>query len=169
MPIYNDNRGRLFKAYETTNSSTSSGSFVTHEHFFTESRKNVFRGMHFQGSPHSVSKIISIVEGAAIDFLFDMRRRSLTFRKLQIINLDEKEPASIYIPVGVAHGYLSVAEKTIISYKMDGPFCSKCDSGFNGELVSYLLPIPLTETIRSHRDTALLPFQEFQYSSICAG
>jgi len=169
MPIYNDTRGRLFKAYETTNSFASLGSFVTYEHFFTESRKNVFRGMHFQGGPHSVSKIISIVEGAAIDFLFDMRRRSLTFGRLQIINLEEKEPASIYIPAGVAHGYLSVEEKTIISYRMDGPFCSKCDSGFNGELVSHLLPIPLAETIRSPRDTALLPFQDFKYSSICVG
>ena len=167
MPTYPDPRGRLFKAFSSANLELLPISFNTNEHFFTESHKNVFRGMHFQGNPHQVSKIVSIVQGSAIDFLFDMRENSATFRNLQIVNLDATIPSSIYIPTGVAHGYLATSEKTIISYRMDGPFCANCDGGFNGKLIANLLPIPFAKTIQSARDTDLIQFEDYKYVSKC--
>jgi dTDP-4-dehydrorhamnose 3,5-epimerase len=85
MPTHLDMRGRLFKAYTAADIEIFPVPFDTYEHFFTESRKYVFRGMHFQGDPHAVSKIISIVQGKAIDFLFDMRENSETYGNLQIV------------------------------------------------------------------------------------
>lgn len=167
MPTYCDARGRLFKAYSSANIDLLPIPFETYEHFFTESCINVFRGMHFQGGPHEVSKIISIVQGSAIDFLFDMRKNSATFRYLQIINLEETSPTSIYIPPGIAHGYLATAEKTIISYRMNGPFCANCDGGFSGEIVANSLPIPFAKTIQSVRDADLLHFDDYKYVSKC--
>jgi len=167
MPTCPDSRGRLFKAFSSANIEMLPIPFNTNEHFFTESHKNVFRGMHFQGNPHQVSKIISIVQGSAIDFLFDMRENSATFRNLQIVNLDATSPSSIYIPTGVAHGYLATSEKTIISYRMDGPFCANCDGGFSGKLIANLLPIPFTKTIQSSRDTDLIQFEDYRYVSNC--
>jgi dTDP-4-dehydrorhamnose 3,5-epimerase-like enzyme len=123
--------------------------------------------MHFQGDPHAVSKVISIVLGKAKDFLFDMREESETYGKLQIVDLDDSTPASIFIPTGVAHGYLALAEKTIISYRMDGPFCGNCDGGFSGELVSVHLPILLADSIRSLRDTELVTFENYHFKSEC--
>ena len=168
MPTHLDMRGRLFKAYTAADLEIFPVPFDTFEHFFTESRKYVFRGMHFQGDPHAVSKIISIVQGKAIDFLFDMRENSETYGNLQIVELDEAEPTSIFIPVGVAHGYLSLEEKTVISYRMDGPFCGKCDGGFSGELVAEFLPIQFSETIQSPRDASLIDYQNYKYQSDCS-
>jgi len=167
MATYPDLRGRLFKASTAANQDLLPISFKTYEHFFTESKKNVFRGMHFQGTPHAVSKIVSVVQGKAIDFLFDMRLDSLTFGNLQIVELDDTVPSSIFIPTGVAHGYLALAEKTIISYRMDGSFCGNCDGGFSGELVADHLPILLAETIQSLRDTELVTFENYHYKSKC--
>ena len=167
MPTYPDVRGRLFKAYSSASIELFPIPFDTYEHFFTESHLDVFRGMHFQGNPHSVSKIISIVQGSAIDFLFDMRENSATFRSLQVINLDATSPSSIYIPTGVAHGYLATSEKTIISYRMNGPFCANCDGGFSGELLANSLPIPFAKTIQSARDADLLNFDDCKYVSKC--
>jgi dTDP-4-dehydrorhamnose 3,5-epimerase-like enzyme len=167
MPTHLDMRGRLFKAYTAADLEIFPVPFDTFEHFFTESRKYVFRGMHFQGDPHAVSKIISIVQGKAIDFLFDMRENSKTYGNLQIVELDETEPTSIFIPIGVAHGYLSLEEKTVISYRMDGPFCGKCDDGFSGELVAEFLPIQFSETIQSPRDASLINYQNYKYQSDC--
>ena len=167
MPTYPDVRGRLYMAYSSRDEVTFPVPFATYEHFFTESHKFVFRGMHFQGSPHSVSKIISIVNGKALDFLFDMRKNSETFGMLQAINLDSTTPVSIFVPKGVAHGYLALEQKTIISYRMDGPFCGNCDTGFSGEIISRLLPIRFSETIQSTRDLALIEFSKFKYSSKC--
>ena len=167
MLTYPDARGRLFKAYSSADQDSFPVPFITYEHFFTESHKYAFRGMHFQGNPHAVSKIISIVKGTALDFLFDMRANSETFGILQVINLDSTNPVSIFIPTGVAHGYLALEEKTIISYRMDGSFCGNCDAGFNGEIISSLLPIRISETIQSTRDLELIEFSKFSYSSKC--
>ena len=167
MPDHSDERGRLFKAYTTADSGIFPTPFNTYEHFFTESKKNVFRGMHFQGRPHAVSKIISIVSGKAKDFLFDMRKESETYGNLQILDLDELTPTSILIPIGVAHGYLALAEKTVLSYRMDGAFCQNCDGGFSAEIVADHLPILLEETIRSIRDINLAAFEDYHYKSEC--
>ena len=167
MPSYSDPRGRLFKAHSAADNHIFP--FNTYEHFFTESNCNVFRGMHFQGQPHAVSKIISIVQGRATDFLFDMRENSETFGTVQVVNLDELNPVSIYIPVGVAHGYLALADKTIISYRMDGPFCRNCDGGFSGQFIDNLLPIPFAKSIKSDRDSSLVDYQNYSYSSDCGG
>ena len=167
MPTHPDVRGRLFKAYTAADTELFPIPFDTYEHFFTESKKNVFRGMHFQGNPHAVSKIISVVLGKAKDFLFDMREESATYGNLQIVDLDDSTPTSIFIPTGVAHGYLALAEKTIISYRMDGPFCGNCDGGFSGGMVASHLTVLLAETIRSIRDAELVGFEEYQFRSKC--
>jgi len=166
MPTHPDFRGRLFKAYTAADTELFPIPFDTYEHFFTESKKNVFRGMHFQGNPHAISKIISIVQGKALDFLFDFREESKTYGVLQIIDLDESYPRSIFIPNGVAHGYLALSQ-TIISYRMNGAFCVKCDNGFSGELVADYLPVSISETIQSTRDMGLPDFASFEYSSEC--
>ena len=167
MSTHPDVRGRLFKAYTAADTELFPKPFDTYEHFFTESKKNVFRGMHFQGNPHAVSKIISVVLGKAKDFLFDMREESATYGNLQIVDLDDSTPTSIFIPTGVAHGYLALAEKTIISYRMDGPFCGNCDGGFSGGMVASHLTVLLAETIRSIRDAELVGFEEYQFRSKC--
>ena len=167
MPTHTDVRGRLFKAYTRADTKVFPIPFNTYEHFFTQSSKHVFRGMHFQGQPHAVSKIVSIVHGKAIDFLFDMRENSETFGKLQIVHLDDAKPESIFIPVGVAHGYLALEEKTIISYAMDGAYCGKCDDGFSGELLAEFFPIHFSAVIKSPRDAALVEFQNLKYLSDC--
>lgn len=168
MPVFPDPRGRLFKAYVAGDQGSFSKPFTTYEHFFTESRKNVFRGMHFQGAPHTVSKIVSIVRGGAIAYLLDTRADSPTFGHLQIEKFDASAPLTIFIPVGVAWGYLIVEDDTVISYRMDGAFCANCDGGISADVVAPYLPISLTETIRSERDLALDRFENFTYSSKCS-
>jgi dTDP-4-dehydrorhamnose 3,5-epimerase len=165
MSTYEDRRGKLFKAYPEQNESDFE--FETIEHFFTLSKLNVIRGMHLQGSPHQVSKIISIVSGSAIDFLIDLRVGSSTYRKLQIIKLDHSTPVSIYIPAGVAHGYLALENDTLISYRMDGEFCKNCDTGFNPKVLKEYLPIDYSDSILSDRDDNLVDLAYFKIESKC--
>lgn len=167
MPNFLDIRGSLCKLFVGGRSGSFPLDFTMYEHFFTRSRKNVFRGMHFQGSPHEVVKIVSIIQGNAIDFLLDMRESSESYGHLQIQTMDQENPVSIYIPVGVAHGYLSLEDNTIISYKMDGAFCPNCDGGISGDIVKDYLPIDFEKTIRSEKDSKLSKFSDFEYVSNC--
>ena len=168
LPHYPDARGRLFKAYAEGPVPSFPVIFNTFEHFFTESKLNVFRGMHFQGAPHSASKVITIVKGSATDFLIDFRENSPTFGYLQIESLSEIEPTSIYIPKGVAHGYISLSNGTVVSYRQDVAFCRNCDGGFNGEAVEEYLPIDIASTIRSEKDVNLPVLNNFEFRSRCS-
>ena len=168
LPCYPDLRGRFFKAYVEGPVPSFPVRFKTYEHFFTESKKDVFRGMHLQGAPHSASKVITIVKGMATDFLIDLRQDSPTFGSLQIESLSESTPSSIYIPEGVAHGYISLSNGTIISYRQDVAFCDNCDGGFSGEAVSRYLPINISSTIRSEKDLNLPALKDFEFHSPCS-
>ncbi len=168
MPVFTDLRGRLFKAYVAEKEGSFPVSFNTYEHFFTESRKNVFRGMHFQMTPHAVAKVISLVRGSALVYLLDAREDSPTFGFVQRESFSQDAPFSIYIPIGVALGYLILEDQTTISYRMDGAFCGNCDAGISPDLVSEYLPIPLAETIRSERDLVLSPSIHSRIVSLCA-
>jgi len=60
-------------------------------------------------------------------------------------------------------------DKTIISYRMDGPFCGNCDGGFSGEFIADLLPVPFSESIQSVRDLSLVAYKNFKNLSDCSG
>ena len=167
MPVFSDLRGRLFKAYVAESSGSFPVVFSTYEHFFTASKKNVFRGMHFQMEPHAVAKVISLVRGKALVFLLDTREDSSTYGFVQRESFSQDSPLSIYIPVGVALGYLILEDETIISYRMDGAFCGACDAGISPDIISGFLPISLTETIRSERDLVLRSFFDSRMVSTC--
>jgi len=162
-----DARGRFIKSFGHSKMPSEISDFRTVEHFFTESRKNVVRGLHFQGLPHECSKIISIVRGSVSDFLFDMRVESSTFGCSQRIELQSDSPKSVYIPPGVAHGYFVHEEETIVSYRQNREFCPKCDSGINPNMLSRFFDIDFTNAIISDRDYQLPGFEDFQYTSNC--
>lgn len=162
-----DARGRFIKSFGHSMIPSEIADFRTVEHFFTESRKNVVRGLHFQGLPHDCSKIISIVRGSVSDFLFDMRVESSTFGLSQRIELRSDSPKSVYIPPGVAHGYFVHEEGTIVSYRQNRDFCPKCDSGINPKILSRFFDIDFTEAIISDKDHQLPGFDDFQYISNC--
>jgi len=153
--IFEDARGQLSKVYVSNSEEFGNLSFRTIEHFFTFSKKNVFRGMHLQSGEHPSNKIVSLVSGSATDFLLDLRTHSSTFGFLQIENLNESIPKSIYIPAGIAHGYISNSNNTIISYRYDVKFCHDCDSGINSSVVSNFFDYSLDELIISSRDREL--------------
>ncbi len=167
MPVFSDVRGRLFKAYVAGKEGSFPVPFITYEHFFTESKKHVFRGMHFQAEPHAVAKIISLVRGAALIFLLDTRKISPTYSLLQQETVNQNSPMSIYIPIGVALGYLVLEDETVISYRTSGAFCGNCDAGVSPKVGSPYLPIPLEETIRSERDLTLDSSIEVLSPSLC--
>ena len=169
IPVFEDKRGKLFKAFVGSTDGSFPVDFNTYEHFFTQSNKNVFRGMHYQSQPHAARKIISIVKGSAIVFLLDARIDSPTYGFLQKINFTDEDPLSIYIPTGVSLGYFILEEETIISYRMDVPFCGNCDAGIDPAIISEYLSIDLVDTIRSERDLHLQPFYGGEHKSNCGG
>ena len=94
------------------------------------SSKNVFRGMHFQKGEFAQSKLIRLSNGKILDIMVDLRRKSKTFKKFITIKLESRNNL-LYVPKGIAHGFLALSDNTIINYKCDKLYNPDYESGVN--------------------------------------
>ncbi len=81
------------------------------------SAQYVLRGLHFQKPPHAQAKLVRVVTGRALDVAVDLRRDSPTFGQHHAVILDSAIGNAFYIPVGFAHGFLSLEPDTTLFYK----------------------------------------------------
>jgi len=80
------------------------------------SKENVIRGLHFQ-FPKQQAKFVRVVKGKILDVCVDLRPKSKTFLKYYKIILSNNDNNYIYIPTHFAHGFKSLENNTIVSYK----------------------------------------------------
>src|SRR5262245_26017396 len=71
------------------------------------------RGLHFQKPPFAQAKLVSVVKGAALDVVIDLRRSSTGLGRHFAIELSAAEGNQLFIPVGFAHGYLTLERDTL--------------------------------------------------------
>ena len=107
----------------------------------------------FQGEH---SKIISVLNGNILDVVLDLRKKSKTFGKYFHINLSEYSDLSIFIPVGFAHGFLSLENNTQVIYFVDSDYNPELDTGIRYNSFGYDWKIK--DPILSERD---MNFNEF--------
>jgi dTDP-4-dehydrorhamnose 3,5-epimerase len=81
------------------------------------SQAGVLRGLHFQVEPHAQAKLVRVVRGAVLDVCLDIRPASPTFGQHFKIELNGEEKTMLYIPEGFAHGFHTLADDTVFSYK----------------------------------------------------
>jgi dTDP-4-dehydrorhamnose 3,5-epimerase len=76
------------------------------------------RGMHFQLAPYAQSKIVRCTAGAVWDCIIDLRRESPTFKKWFGVELTADNRKQLYIHQDFAHGFITLADATEVSYHM---------------------------------------------------
>jgi dTDP-4-dehydrorhamnose 3,5-epimerase len=81
------------------------------------SQKGVLRGLHLQNPPHAQGKLVRVITGAVYDVAVDIRKNSPTFGKYFALELSGKNKWMMYIPEGFAHGFLTLEDNTVFSYK----------------------------------------------------
>ena len=88
----------------------------------TYSKKNVFRGFHFQVPPKKQGKLLIVNKGRIKDYLINLKNN---YKFGELISFDLKTGDALWIPHYYAHGFLSVEETNILTYKMTVPFSEK--------------------------------------------
>lgn len=99
------------------------------EFYYSTSNKNVIRGMHFQVPPYDHTKLVYVSKGRIIDVVIDLRRESSTYLQSFSIELDDVSASYLYIPKGLAHGFLSLEDLTIVNYAQTSGYSKECDRG----------------------------------------
>ena len=83
---------------------------------------NTIKGMHFQSKNYAQAKLVTVLHGGIVDYFVDLRKGSPTFLDYGSVELNDQNNNMALIPKGFAHGYVTVSENTIISYKLDAPY-----------------------------------------------
>lgn len=82
------------------------------------SSKGVLRGLHFQAPPFAQGKLVRVIKGAVNDIIVDIRKKSPTYGKSFKVLLSENNFKMLWIPPGFAHGFETLENDTIFSYKV---------------------------------------------------
>ena len=154
-----DSRGVFAKTFHSTTFQHAGLESVFKEQFITESAEGVLRGMHFQVPPHEHAKIVTCVSGEVLDVVVDLRRGSPMYRKHQAFSLVGTGKRSLYIPLGLAHGFLVLKGPAILTYSTTTEHEPSADLGIHWD--SFGFHWPIAAPVVSPRDTQLPPIAQF--------
>jgi dTDP-4-dehydrorhamnose 3,5-epimerase len=109
-------------------------------------KRGTLRGMHYQVPPAAESKLVRCTRGALFDVALDLRPHSSTFLKWVGLELTPGNGRMLYIPKGVAHGFITLADDTEIFYQISEFHAPELSRGvrWNDPLYSINWPEPVT-------------------------
>lgn len=115
--IFADARGYFYESYnkKAFEKLEINASFVQDNESL--SQKNVLRGLHLQQPPYTQGKLVRVIKGAVLDVALDLRKASPTYGQHFSIELNEQNKTMLYVPEGFAHGFATLEDNTIFSYK----------------------------------------------------
>ena len=129
-------------------------------HYFAKSKKNVFRGFHFQ-SKNQQEKLVSVLEGAIIDICIDLRKNSKTFGKIFKVLLSEKNKKSIFIPKGFAHGYFTLKKFNFVYFQNSNYRNKNQEKGILWNDIDLNLKLPIKKPLISKKDKLNISLKQF--------
>lgn len=138
--------------------------FVQDNHSFS-ARRGTVRGLHFQSPPAAQHKLIRVIRGSVLDVAVDLRRSSSTFGKAVAIELSADNRLQLYIPIGFAHGFCTLEDRTEVIYKVSAFYAPESDYGLAWDDPALSIDWPvrceaatLSKKDRQHPRLADLPF-----------
>jgi dTDP-4-dehydrorhamnose 3,5-epimerase len=124
---YSDNRGCFFESFNQKQFNIRNKFMQDNQSI---SKKGVIRGMHMQIKPYEQIKLVRVIKGKILDVVVDLRPRSKTYLKSFSIELSDENRKILFVPTGCVHGFLSLEDDTIVSYKVNNYWNKESERGF---------------------------------------
>jgi dTDP-4-dehydrorhamnose 3,5-epimerase len=115
-------------------------------------RKGTLRGIHYQDTPYTETKIVRCTKGAIYDVVIDLRPGSQTFKNWVAVDLTESNRKMIYIPEGCAHGFLTMEDNTEVFYQMSEVYNAELARGVRFNDAAFQIVWPAQIEVISERD-----------------
>ena len=125
------------------------------------SSKGVLRGLHFQNSPYSQGKLIRVIKGEVLDVAVDLRKNSATYGKYYKLLMNEDNKLMFYIPEGFAHGFLTLKDDTVFSYKCTNFYNKQSEGGIMWNDTTLNIDWNIKNPIISEKDKNNISFADF--------
>jgi dTDP-4-dehydrorhamnose 3,5-epimerase len=154
-PRFRDERGFFSEIWnaETWRAAGITLDFVQDNHSFSVAR-GVLRGLHFQSPPFAQAKLVRVTRGRIFDVAVDIRGDSPTYGKWASIVLSAEDWNQLLVPIGFAHGFLTLEENCEVQYKVTAPYSPAHDRAvrFNDPAIGIDWPVPRAELQLSDKD-----------------
>jgi dTDP-4-dehydrorhamnose 3,5-epimerase/CDP-3, 6-dideoxy-D-glycero-D-glycero-4-hexulose-5-epimerase len=153
-----DERGIFVKTFHADLFTGLGITFDIREEFYSTSKKGVLRGMHFQLPPHDHDKLVLCTEGRVLDVLLDLRSGP-GYGRTAAVELTDENLFEVFIPKGVAHGFLALSDDALMLYKTSSVHAPSADSGIQWN--SFGFDWGIADPITSKRDKGHPAFEAF--------
>jgi dTDP-4-dehydrorhamnose 3,5-epimerase len=120
-------------------------------------RRGTLRGLHFQAAPHEEVKLVRCIRGALWDVIVDVRPGSPTRGRFFGLVLSAAARNALYIPKGMAHGFVTLEDETEVFYQISAPYSPEHARGYRWDDPTFAIPWPEPVAVISERDRNL-PF-----------
>jgi dTDP-4-dehydrorhamnose 3,5-epimerase len=149
--LFSDERGFFLETYNESvfRSLGITESFVQDNH--SCSVKGTLRGLHYQ-LKHAQAKLCRVVRGEVMDVAVDIRRRSPTFGRYFALRLSAENKLQLYIPPGLAHGFLVLSDSAEFLYKCSDFYHPEDEYGIAWNDPEIGIPWPIKEPVLSVKD-----------------
>ena len=127
--VFEDERGYFFESFNAEFFQKNIANIQFCQDNQSLSRKGVLRGLHFQVGPKSQTKLVRVLKGAVWDVAIDLRISSPTFKQWSGVELSESNQLQLLVPKGFAHGFLTLSDEALVSYKVDEFYSRDHDRG----------------------------------------
>lgn len=160
--VFEDKRGYFFETFnqEKFEALGIQSDFVQDNESLSE--KNVLRGLHFQQPPFEQGKLVRVIRGGVLDVAVDIRKGSPYYGKWVSMELTEQNKLMLWIPPGFAHGFLTLANQTVFSYKCTGFYNHNSEGVISWDDPDININWMAVSPLLSERDNKGVPFNNFK-------
>ena len=113
---------------------------------------HTLRGLHWQAAPHGEGKLVRCTRGALLDVVVDVRPSSPTYLDHVAVELDQDNRRALFVPPGLAHGFLTLVDETEVAYQMDTAHVPDAACGARWDDPSFAISWPAPPKVVSDRD-----------------
>lgn len=122
-------------------------------------KKGTLRGMHYQVAPHEEAKLVSCIRGAIYDVIIDLRPDSTTYCQWFAVELTAEDCKMLYVPEGLAHGFQTLEDDTLVFYQMSEFYHPERARGVRWDDSTFEIGWPeVSRRIVSDKDQSYLDF-----------
>lgn len=159
--VAQDDRGFFLESFRssTLDKISPKTNFIQDNHA-KSIQAGTLRGMHFQQPPHAQSKLIWVTRGAIFDVVIDLRKNSPTYKKWEAFALSAGNFLRLFIPKGLAHGYMTLEADTEAQYKVDAYYNPESEGGVVWDDPELRIRWPDIRPILSEKDKKLPRLQD---------
>ncbi len=121
--------------------------------------KGTIRGIHYQIKPQEMAQLTRVTRGSIYEVIVDVRPNSPTYLKWQGFKLSDSDMKSLYVPKGVAHGFLTLGDDVEFINLYTAPFTAECEKGirFNDKKFNFDWPVAVEHV--SEKDSSWPDFK----------